>query len=794
MTGPADRDGWLAEAAAVLAALRGVLRPFGAEPAPGLRIAADLHPCPGYTHDDATISFCPPVIERKVDELRWLVFRRTMGCEDLAEVRAFYADALPYVVCHETSHHLRMSRGLAHDSHWVEEQVCDRLAVAMVAAMPAYAGSLLRLGARCERMRRRLSEQVDDAGWANQPGVAAVVLASRQSLPADAIAAVEARAARGDVDLVTLLPLVPGVTEEDVAAAREARDRARRLVDTDYARDPASYWHQRLAWLSRYLAQPRRDGLSDAVARHLSRPSAKGEEVLAMRQELRHPSAFRRGAAALGLLEHLGAEALAELADAAVELEEPDPVLRALADRWRPAWDPAVARRATRGRTSGEALRLCARAGVEPDDGPPTDARGRAYRLAAEGDDGALERALGDPATRGALLEALVDLGRPAPPGIGSRAADARERRWLVRLAARASDPTAHADVAEAALRRGGAADSLAEAADLLATCPDAELRLGRALGRPGSNAWRAVAEACRRHDVHPRPDGRAVTALRCARLGAGLGGDDDPAAEARRCLADAAALRGALPPDARGADLLRRLAAELVLEVACALGRAPAALDAMHERLRASAETVDAWLPAIARDAVPETLRDAIDAAFDERERPPPPAERLPAWAAALLAFHDRAPPGYDDRAEAHVAGLVDKLVHLHEVPMFRSIDPGPLADLAARAAELRFDAGEVLFTEGDPGRDVLVLIEGCVAVSSGGRALTELGPPSCFGEIAVFERRPRSATVTAVTRCRLLALDGDAIEAVGRDYPEVYEAMLRVLSGRLRRATSAS
>ena len=71
----------------------------------------------------------------------------------------------------------------------------------------------------------------------------------------------------------------------------------------------------------------------------------------------------------------------------------------------------------------------------------------------------------------------------------------------------------------------------------------------------------------------------------------------------------------------------------------------------------------------------------------------------------------------------------------------------------VASRLSEHRAPAGEVLVSAGQTGRELFVITEGTVTVSCQGRALAELGPGDFFGEIALLDDGPRTATVVAKT-----------------------------------------
>lgn len=119
---------------------------------------------------------------------------------------------------------------------------------------------------------------------------------------------------------------------------------------------------------------------------------------------------------------------------------------------------------------------------------------------------------------------------------------------------------------------------------------------------------------------------------------------------------------------------------------------------------------------------------------------------------------------------------------------------------DLAALAASLRARSlrrGQVLFREGDPGEEMFLVRDGVVVVSKAvtGRVeqvLARVVPGDFFGEMSLFDRSPRSATVQAETDAALLALDRSALRALTRDNPRAaaafFEALVQVFIERLR------
>jgi CRP-like cAMP-binding protein len=103
-------------------------------------------------------------------------------------------------------------------------------------------------------------------------------------------------------------------------------------------------------------------------------------------------------------------------------------------------------------------------------------------------------------------------------------------------------------------------------------------------------------------------------------------------------------------------------------------------------------------------------------------------------------------------------------------------------------------YESGSVLFREGEPGSEMYVIQSGEVEISrrigDKRQTLAILPPGEFFGEMAIINDRPRSATATVKARARLLVIDPETFEAMLRGKTEIAVRMIRALAGRLERA----
>lgn len=130
----------------------------------------------------------------------------------------------------------------------------------------------------------------------------------------------------------------------------------------------------------------------------------------------------------------------------------------------------------------------------------------------------------------------------------------------------------------------------------------------------------------------------------------------------------------------------------------------------------------------------------------------------------------------------------LIEKVITLKAVAMFARTPEDVLADVAALAEEVRFKAGETIFNKGDEGESLYVIVQGEVKVHDEDLDLKHLGDKTVFGELAVLDPEPRSASVTAIKDTHLLRLDREAFLELMAGNSEVVRGVLAVLCDRIR------
>ena len=132
---------------------------------------------------------------------------------------------------------------------------------------------------------------------------------------------------------------------------------------------------------------------------------------------------------------------------------------------------------------------------------------------------------------------------------------------------------------------------------------------------------------------------------------------------------------------------------------------------------------------------------------------------------------------------------------IFLSNITMFGLLNEGDRIALAAVIDELNVPEGHTLFQAGDPGDSLFIVREGEIELfikdTVGQKiVLTSAGPGDMFGELAMLDSGPRTATALALSDSEVLVLDRDDLVLLFQRQPEAALHMLAALSGLTRKA----
>jgi CRP/FNR family cyclic AMP-dependent transcriptional regulator len=128
------------------------------------------------------------------------------------------------------------------------------------------------------------------------------------------------------------------------------------------------------------------------------------------------------------------------------------------------------------------------------------------------------------------------------------------------------------------------------------------------------------------------------------------------------------------------------------------------------------------------------------------------------------------------------------EKVELIKKVPLFAGCSKRELEEIAHIADEIDLNEGKEMTRQGSRGREFFVLLEGEADVSKDGESINKLGAGDFFGEIALVEDTPRTATVTATSPVRALVITDRAFKRLLEEQPEIQRKVLVALAERVK------
>lgn len=123
-----------------------------------------------------------------------------------------------------------------------------------------------------------------------------------------------------------------------------------------------------------------------------------------------------------------------------------------------------------------------------------------------------------------------------------------------------------------------------------------------------------------------------------------------------------------------------------------------------------------------------------------------------------------------------------------LGNVPIFSECSKRELALIVRAAKEVTHRQGTMIAREGEKGIGLFLILEGECEVTIGGKRKAKLGPGDFFGEVALLDGGPRTATVTATTPVTLVGITGWVFRGLLMEHPSIALKTLESVAGRLR------
>jgi CRP-like cAMP-binding protein len=126
-------------------------------------------------------------------------------------------------------------------------------------------------------------------------------------------------------------------------------------------------------------------------------------------------------------------------------------------------------------------------------------------------------------------------------------------------------------------------------------------------------------------------------------------------------------------------------------------------------------------------------------------------------------------------------------------DMPLFAGLDKQGLAKIARLGTPARIEPGQVLTRQGHTGREFLIVVGGFARCQIDGRVVARFGPGDFFGEVALLDGGPRTATVVAMTPMDVLVFTASEFTSLVLASGEVAYRLMTQLAARLRTANAA-
>lgn len=136
-----------------------------------------------------------------------------------------------------------------------------------------------------------------------------------------------------------------------------------------------------------------------------------------------------------------------------------------------------------------------------------------------------------------------------------------------------------------------------------------------------------------------------------------------------------------------------------------------------------------------------------------------------------------------------------LERILLLKQVNLFSGLRIQELRLISDIVEETGAENDEIVFNQGEPGDSMYLIIRGKVQILlADGTVVKVLSTFEAFGEMALIDDEPRSATAKAAEACSLLRIDRDKFHALLGQYPEISVGLLRMMSRRLRSELAVS
>lgn len=131
-----------------------------------------------------------------------------------------------------------------------------------------------------------------------------------------------------------------------------------------------------------------------------------------------------------------------------------------------------------------------------------------------------------------------------------------------------------------------------------------------------------------------------------------------------------------------------------------------------------------------------------------------------------------------------------IEKVIILKSIDLFSKISEEDLLVVAMEIETIEYQAGRMVIKQGDLGTSMYIIVSGEVRVDIDDKTVATLREKNIFGELAIFDPEPRSATITTIQDTVVFKIESDVIYDLISRYTNVARGIIKILCQRLREA----
>jgi hypothetical protein len=141
-----------------------------------------------------------------------------------------------------------------------------------------------------------------------------------------------------------------------------------------------------------------------------------------------------------------------------------------------------------------------------------------------------------------------------------------------------------------------------------------------------------------------------------------------------------------------------------------------------------------------------------------------------------------------FSNQEDKTMYSILEKTIILKSVDLFNAIPGDVLTKIAQIAEEIQTGDKYKIFTEGDHGDSMFVIISGKVNVAQNGQSIAVLEQGQCIGEMALLDQEPRSADAITLEESVLLKIGQEGFYELMASNPEIMKQIVKILTRRVR------